>query len=74
VSDDDVTDRLSAAISAVLADSYVTRWVSLIEVIDEDGDRAVWTLHADDMRAWDTLGLLTFGTQIEQAALVRGDD
>ena len=72
--EDAVRYRLGEAISQALPDAYVTRWVSLVEVIDPDGERALWCLTPDEMRAWDTLGLLTFAVQMEQAGAVDRDD
>lgn len=48
----------------------VTRWVLLIEVVDQEGRRAMWNLASPDMKSWDALGMLTYATQIEQAGTV----
>lgn len=70
---------LNQAISDVLSrheKSMVTRWVAMVEIMDENGDRGIWTFTAPEATAWDTLGMLTYGIQMEQAAVVQmmGDD
>lgn len=49
----------------------VTRWVALVESVDADGVRGVWPLTAEGMSAWDTLGLLSWGLEIERASIHR---
>lgn len=48
----------------------VTRWALVAEVIDTDGERGLWTLAPEDATGWDTLGMLTYATQMEQAKAV----
>jgi hypothetical protein len=62
--------ELDQAISAVLRThgDMTTKWVLLAEVIQaDDGRRMVWTLVAPDVMAWDSLGMLSYATQCEQA-------
>lgn len=64
----DIRDRVHGALCDALAGkAMVTKWVALVEVIEADGDRAVWSLAADGMKPWEALGLLKFGEQIEAA-------
>jgi hypothetical protein len=72
---DEVRDRIGDAFSNVLAGEgeMVTRWVALVEIIDSHGERAVYSMGAPDQRAWDSLGLLDYGIQLERAALLRDD-
>lgn len=49
----------------------VTRWVALVESVDAEGIRGVWPLTADGMTSWDTLGLLSWGLELEKAAVHR---
>lgn len=46
-----------------------TRFVALVEIIDAEGERAVWCLTPPGARDWDTLGLLRYGQAIEEAAI-----
>jgi hypothetical protein len=69
-----VEGAISGALHATDGD-MLTRWVLLAEVIEDSGSRAVWCITPEDMKAWDTLGLLTYAQQIEQAgAVVDGID
>lgn len=70
---DDMRVAVGDAISALLGsrqNEMVTRWVVVVETIDRAGERAAWTLAPLDARTWDTLGLLAFGMQLEQAKAV----
>ncbi len=62
---------LGVAIADVLSrheKSMTTRWVALVEVLDEDGRRGLWTFTSEDVTAWDAAGLLTHGLHLQQAA------
>jgi hypothetical protein len=65
-----VHDALSAAIPAAIPDEMVTRWVCLIETIDERGKRALWLQSADGMQAWDHVGMLRYALDVELAGTV----
>ncbi|PWR08588.1 hypothetical protein DKT68_15340 [Micromonospora acroterricola] len=68
---------LADAIANVLAEhekSMVTKWVALVESMDADGDRGLWTLTSDGVKAWDTVGLLQHGLHIQQAQTLRPED
>jgi hypothetical protein len=73
---DEVRARVGAAFSDVVSadGAMVTRWVAMVEIIDGEGERAVYALSPSDARAWDSLGLLTYGIHLEQAAIVRDSD
>ncbi len=47
-----------------------TRYVLVAEVLMEDGERAVWGVAPDGQQSWDTLGLLEWALQREQAGAV----
>lgn len=80
MSDDHELAPIRSRVESAMADAFresdemVTRWVVLVEVIDTNGERGLWTLAPDDATAWDTLGMLTYATQLEQAALGNLDD
>lgn len=64
---------LADAIADVLARherSMTTKWVTLIETLDENGGRGLWTFTSEGATAWDTLGLLTFAVQMEQTKAI----
>lgn len=63
--------RIGDGLSAACAESgqMVTRWIAMIEVIDADGERSLWSLSDEDSRPWDALGLLSYGISLEHAAI-----
>lgn len=55
--------------------SMVQRFVLLVDVIDTEGERSMWSFAPPGSKPWDTLGLLAFAMQLEQAYSVdRGDE
>jgi hypothetical protein len=50
--------------------SMVTKWVLLAEVIDKDGDRGLWTMAPSGLKPWESVGMLAFAQQTEQAQMV----
>lgn len=73
---DEIRDAVGDALSQVLSGEteMVTRWVAVIETVDADGKRAAYALAPEGAKPWDSLGLLTFGVQLEQAATFDEDD
>lgn len=72
---EEIERQISDAITAAVAEhehGFVSRWVSLVEIIDDQGERAILTLASEDLRAWDSIGLLEFGLANERAALLVG--
>jgi hypothetical protein len=69
----DVSTSVNDALSGALNDhgDMLVRWALCAEVIDAEGERGLWTLAPEGQKAWDTLGLLTYATQREQAEVVR---
>lgn len=51
--------------------SMVTRWVVLVETIDEEGERGLWALASSENRAWDTKGMLQQALDYEQAKTLK---
>ena len=45
----------------------ITRYILVAETMDEDGERAVLMAASPDQRAWDSIGLLGYALQLEQA-------
>lgn len=66
----DMRDQIAQAIEATIGQhepGLVTRWVALIESVDTDGERGLWTLASKDAKKWDIAGMLTYGIHLEQA-------
>jgi hypothetical protein len=79
---DDFTEPLQAAIESAIADGLrgnsemATKWLALVEVMDDEGTRAIYMTSSTGLKPWDSLGMLTFGIQAEQAQAMspRGDE
>lgn len=63
---------LADAIATVLArheTSMVTKWIALIETMNDEGERGMWTMTSDNVKAWDTTGMLQHGLHMQQAEI-----
>lgn len=68
-----VEKEIGEAIAAVLTrhDLMVNRWVLVSEVFEADGNRKVGAFTSDDLRAWDSLGLLGYILERERAGVFK---
>jgi hypothetical protein len=69
-----IEDAIGSAIENVVADhegGFVTKWVALVESVDRDGARGLWTMTSPEVMAWDTVGLLTHGLHLQQLATLQ---
>ena len=70
-----LADRMGDAVQDAYPGDVLIKWVAVVETLDsETGKRALITATSEGMPAWDSLGLLTYGVQLEQAAAVHDDD
>ena len=53
-----------------LTGQVVSRFVAVVEVLEEDGTRALITINSEDATMWDSIGMLTFAAR----TLGMGDD
>jgi hypothetical protein len=61
---------LDEAIRSTVADGeMVIRWFSIVEVMDTNGDRGMWTLGSPNSEPWDVLGMLNYA-RIRQETIV----
>lgn len=69
----DTRSNVEAAVTAAFRenDEMVSRWINVAEVIDAEGVRSVWIVTAEGQAPWDSIGLLGFAQQFEQARAVR---
>jgi hypothetical protein len=69
---EDVQNALADALAQALAGEpeVVTRWISVIEVMDSDGKRGIYLMPQQGAQAWDSLGLLLYAIQVEQAGCI----
>lgn len=65
--EDELQAKLDAAIKAVMAahGNVVIKWAAAIEVLESNGERALWTVAPEGQKKWDTLGLLEFAKHQE---------
>jgi hypothetical protein len=61
---DTVSEKLHGAISKIVSDAegaaMVTKWICLAEVIDEQGDKSLWSLGSHELSMWDRIGMVEF--------------
>lgn len=66
--------HIAGLINDVDPGAFVTKYVVIAEVIDANGDRAVWMDSSDDATQWDTYGLLTYALNHEAAQAEYDDE
>lgn len=49
----------------------VTKWVALV---DSDGERGLWTMTSQGVKAWDTVGLIQHALHLQQAQTLHPSD
>lgn len=71
-------EAIQAEVGKAIADilsrdgrEFTTRWVAVVETVDEQGQRGLWPMTSDDLMAWDTCGLLTHALHLQQAQTLR---
>lgn len=68
-----MADAVQRVASEVYPGDLVTRWVVLVETINQDGRRGLIVSAQVGSKPWDTLGLLQHAVHLEQAATSRDD-
>lgn len=69
---EEIREAMGRAIAEGLgADYMLGRWVLIAEVVEPTGERVMWAQAADDQKRWETLGMIEWARQIEQAAEVQ---
>lgn len=69
---DAIERDLNAAIADVIARherGVVTKWVALVETMNPDGARGMWPMTSEDVMAWDVIGMLLHGLNLQQAQM-----
>ena len=79
MSEEGLGERVGEAIGSAINDvvgqhenGFVTRWIALIESVAPDGSRGLWTLTSDDLKAWDTVGMLGHAMHLQQGRTIAG--
>lgn len=68
-------DEVEAAVQAVCArhGQMLGRFVFVGEVVETEGERTTWVAASRQQKPWESLGLLHFGIQAEQAWQTAGE-
>jgi hypothetical protein len=65
-----LTEKIEAALSEGLHEFdglMLTKYVTVFEFMDQDGDRGCLTISTADLMRWDVLGMLHFSIQNDNA-------
>jgi hypothetical protein len=60
---DSTSEKVHDALSRIIREegaNMVTKWVCLVEVINDDGGPSLWSLTSDNLTMWDRIGLIEF--------------
>jgi hypothetical protein len=66
--EEDLNNAISEVIARHEQGGFVTRWVTIIETIADDGTSGLWTATSEGLKAWDTVGMLGYGLDLQRAA------
>lgn len=51
-----IADGLAQAVAG--EGEMLVKWVAIVETMDSNGERGLWSMAAPDMKRWETLGFL----------------
>jgi hypothetical protein len=71
-----IEERVNAAIEATVGElehGIVTKWVAIVETVNPDGERGLWTMTSNGVKAWDTVGLLQHGMHLQMRQTLNPD-
>jgi hypothetical protein len=66
----EVERLIGEAIERVLGEhgEYAAKWVAIVETVGTaDGERGLWAFTSENLKAWDTLGLLGHALERQRA-------
>lgn len=72
-----IPEAMNTAIRDVIAqheNGFVTKWVALIETVDETGERGLWPLAGKDTKPWEVLGMLQHALHLQLAQTLHHDE
>jgi len=74
-------DKLTAELATGIEDVFrrveggiVTKWLLIAETVGPDGERGLWTRTSDDLKPWESAGMLRLAQVTEENAWRRADD
>lgn len=57
-------DRLTQAIQDSATDGeLVIKWTAIVEILDSNGEKGIWTVNSEDSTLWDIMGMMEFAQQ-----------
>lgn len=69
-----IPEALNEAIRDVIArheNGFVTKWIVLVETVDETGERGLWPCAGKDTKPWEVLGMLQYALHLQMAQTLR---
>lgn len=57
-----------------LEGGFTTKWIALIESVGADGTRGIWTFAPDDLKSWETMGMLQYALEREKVRMHEIED
>lgn len=75
--DNAIVDGIADALAEVLAareTARLTRWLVVMEIIDESGNYGLWTIGGPDTKPWDMLGMLSYAETVQKADIVKPEE
>ena len=71
---EDTTAIMAQLVEHLDPGSVITGFVAVAEIIDPDGNTAIWTSAPETATKWATLGLLTYALEREKQMLADDED
>lgn len=74
---DRLATELASAVEGVfqrVEGGIVTKWLLIAETVGPDAERGLWTRTSDDLKPWESLGMLRLAEVTEEQAWRREDD
>lgn len=68
--EEDLNHAIAGVIQRHEEGGLVTRWVCLVETIDNTGRAGLWTMTSDGLKAWDTVGMLGHAMDLQRAQTI----
>lgn len=63
-----IAHAINDAVNSIIAQyesGFVTKWLCLIESVGEDGRRGLWPLASDDLKRWESKGMLAYALELD---------
>jgi len=74
---EELSKQLAEAIEGVfqrVEGGIVTKWLLIAETVGPDAERGLWTRTSDDLKPWESAGMLRLAQVTEEQAWRRDDE